>query len=89
MRAFGFAVWATLATGFAWYVALLAWLLDPVRGRLADRVLRLWARATLAGSGLRVVIEGREHLAPGTPRVLVANHASWGTPATAAPTRRR
>lgn len=80
MRAFGFAVWATLVTGLAWYVAVLAWLLDPVRGRLSDRVLRLWAHAMLAGSGLRVAIEGREHLAPQTPRILVANHASWLDP---------
>jgi 1-acyl-sn-glycerol-3-phosphate acyltransferase len=51
-----------------------------VRGRLSDRVLRLWARALLAGSGLSVEVVGREHLAPGTPRVLVANHGSWLDP---------
>jgi 1-acyl-sn-glycerol-3-phosphate acyltransferase len=80
LRVAGFALWATVATGFAWFVGALAWLLDPVRGRLADRVLRLWARALLAGCGLRVVVEGAEHLAPDTPRVLVANHASWLDP---------
>lgn len=81
LRALGFAVWAVTVTGLAWATGLVLWLFDPVRGRLSDLALRLWGRALVAGAGIRVVVEGREHLAPGTPRVLVANHASWLDPA--------
>jgi 1-acyl-sn-glycerol-3-phosphate acyltransferase len=79
-QAVGFYAWALVATGLAWSTALIGWLLDPVRGRLSDRVMRLWGRAMLAGCGIRVVVEGREHLGARTPRVLVANHASWLDP---------
>lgn len=80
LRALGFLCWAAGLSAAAWVLGLLGWLLDPVRHRLSDWVLRGWGRALLWGGGVRVVVEGREHLAPGTPRVLVCNHASWFDP---------
>ncbi|HEX8360955.1 MAG TPA: lysophospholipid acyltransferase family protein [Longimicrobium sp.] len=38
---------------------------------------RRWARAMLRFSGCRVVVEGMEHVHPGQPQVIVANHVSW------------
>jgi 1-acyl-sn-glycerol-3-phosphate acyltransferase len=36
-----------------------------------------WSSAFLKAGRVRVVVEGAEHLAPGRPAVLVANHESW------------
>lgn len=38
---------------------------------------RQWCRSLLWGGGVRVTIEGVEHLDPPRPGVLVANHESW------------
>lgn len=80
LQGFGFLCWATALTAVCWVLGMLAWLLDPVKHRVADWVLRGWGRALLWGAGVRVVVEGRERLAPGTARVLVCNHASWFDP---------
>jgi len=45
-------------------------------GGIYDRAAREWGRAMLRGTGIRVVVEGREHLDPATPKVYIANHAS-------------
>jgi len=81
LRALAFVLVAVPITLGAWAAGFVGWLLDPVRHRLSDLVLRLWGRALLAGSGLHVVIEGAQHRNPGEPRVLAANHASWLDPA--------
>lgn len=81
LRALSFALVAFLVTGGAFCCSVVAWLLDPVGHRLADWVLRLWGRALVAGSGIRLVVEGREHVQGAGPRVLVANHGSWLDPA--------
>ena len=38
---------------------------------------RRWARTLLAGSGIRVRVEGLEHLVPGGSYVFMANHLSY------------
>lgn len=80
LRALGFWLVAVTVTLLAFCCSIVALLLDPVTHRLADWVLRAWGRALLAGSGIRLVVEGLEHTAPGTPRVLCANHGSWLDP---------
>jgi len=45
-------------------------------GGIYDRAAREWGRGMLRGTGIRVVIEGRERLDPATPKVYIANHAS-------------
>lgn len=38
---------------------------------------RRWARVILRASGCDVVVQGMEHVHPGQPQVIVANHVSW------------
>jgi len=45
-------------------------------GGIYDRAAREWGRAMLRGTGIHVVVEGRERLDPATPKVYIANHAS-------------
>jgi 1-acyl-sn-glycerol-3-phosphate acyltransferase len=81
LRALAFVLVAVPLTLGAWAAGFVGWLLDPVGHRLSDFVLRLWGRALLAGSGLRIVIEGAEHREARELRVLAANHGSWLDPA--------
>lgn len=46
-------------------------------GFVATRVARVWARLLLSGSGVRVRVEGLEHIQPGGSYVFVSNHASY------------
>jgi 1-acyl-sn-glycerol-3-phosphate acyltransferase len=48
-----------------------------VHGGVYDRAQRGWARTILRASGVAVTVEGGEHLTPGEPEVLAANHASF------------
>jgi 1-acyl-sn-glycerol-3-phosphate acyltransferase len=46
-------------------------------GRLGHRLFaRRWGRFTLRWCGVRLRVEGMEHVDPGRPAVIVANHAS-------------
>ncbi|HEV8149309.1 MAG TPA: lysophospholipid acyltransferase family protein [Gemmatimonadales bacterium] len=45
-------------------------------GGLYDQAARGWARGMLKGTGIRVVLEGRERLDPAVPKVYIANHTS-------------
>lgn len=38
---------------------------------------RVWTRQLLWIAGVEVEIEGTEHLEPGRPQIVVANHSSW------------
>jgi len=40
-------------------------------------VTRRWARSVIWASGCPVMVHGREHIAPGVPQVVAANHISW------------
>lgn len=42
-----------------------------------EGVPRFWARWLLWASGTRVRLFGVEHIAPGRPQLIVANHVSW------------
>jgi 1-acyl-sn-glycerol-3-phosphate acyltransferase len=42
-----------------------------------DNVPRLWAKWIIRASGSRVQLYGLEHIAPGRPQIITANHASW------------
>jgi 1-acyl-sn-glycerol-3-phosphate acyltransferase len=46
------------------------------RHRLMPALLRFWGRTTLAIQGVRVEVEGAEHLEGQAPRVATFNHAS-------------
>lgn len=46
-------------------------------GRLQHRVAQIWARMLLIISGVRVTVEGLEHLQPGHSYIFVANHRSF------------
>lgn len=48
-----------------------------VRGGVYMWVTRNWSRGFLWASGVRVRAEGLEHVAAGTPRIVVSNHLSW------------
>lgn len=65
--------WGTMLIGGA---AILLALLG-VRGPVYVRLTRAWARVALWSSGSRAVLHGLEHVTPGKPFILVANHVSW------------
>jgi 1-acyl-sn-glycerol-3-phosphate acyltransferase len=48
----------------------------PPRWQVPDRAATVWARIFLVMAGLRFEVEGREHLRPERPQVVVANHLS-------------
>ena len=60
-------------------LALVLLLFDP-KGRLSDRIVRLWSKAIIWLSGSHVRMEGAEKLDPNEARLLVANHCSWYDP---------
>lgn len=45
-------------------------------GRFAYRVGRFWSRLNMLLTGVRVTIRGTEHIAPGQPYIVMANHQS-------------
>lgn len=53
-------------------------LLVPVlgKGRFVDVMIRFWARMFLITSGVKVTVEGRDNIDPGTPYVFISNHQS-------------
>ena len=74
------AAWFLLVIGLATLVygsAALVAALFGVRGRIYVRWSRQWCRFGLWASGSRVVGHGVEHIRPGEPYVLAANHLSW------------
>jgi len=42
----------------------------------AQKIARLWARLLLGAAGVRLAVEGREHLNPRGPYIFAANHQS-------------
>jgi len=64
------------ATIFFGSISLLVSLFDHA-GNTQLRVARAWARTLLAVSGVRVRVEGLEHIARDTPYVFIANHLSY------------
>lgn len=48
----------------------------PLRWHLSDRAASVWCRIVLRVAGVRFTVEGREHLRPDRPQVVVANHLS-------------
>jgi 1-acyl-sn-glycerol-3-phosphate acyltransferase len=47
------------------------------KSRFYDRIPRWWARWLLWASGVRVQVEGLEHLELERAQIIVANHVSW------------
>ena len=76
LRALWMIFWMFWATIFIGGAAILMALVG-VRGPVYVRMTRSWARTALWSSGSRAVLHGVEHVAPGQPFILVANHVSW------------
>ncbi|MDH3539201.1 MAG: 1-acyl-sn-glycerol-3-phosphate acyltransferase [Acidimicrobiia bacterium] len=51
-----------------------SWL--PLRWHVSDRAASAWARILLLVAGVRFEVEGRQHLRPDRPQVIVSNHLS-------------
>lgn len=76
LRSYCFVVPAVyLYTGVLGTLALLASVFDG-SGRLQHWCARVWARAILKTVGIRVEVEGREHLQASEPAIYAANHLS-------------
>jgi 1-acyl-sn-glycerol-3-phosphate acyltransferase len=58
-------------------ILIPAALRSPNFARIAREQPRNWARSLLWAAGVKVELEGLEHLSPGEPAVIVANHESW------------
>ena len=75
--------WTALALGVGTIlfgsITLLAELLGRPHGpdSIFAKTPRWWASWLLKAAGVKVVVHGGDTLAPGAPRVFVANHVSW------------
>ncbi|MDO8601861.1 MAG: lysophospholipid acyltransferase family protein [bacterium] len=58
-------------------LSLGKWFDTPYRGKLGERLIRVWANAILWIMGVRLVVKNRERFAPDQARVLAVNHSSW------------
>lgn len=76
LRALWMIFWMFWATMFIGGSAILMALVG-VRGPVYVRMTRSWARVALWSSGSSAVLHGLEHVTPGQPFILVANHVSW------------
>lgn len=76
VRALWMVFWMTIAT-FTYGGMAIVLALFGVRGHLFVAWSRQWARIALWSSGSRAVAHGMEHVKPGEPFILVANHVSW------------
>jgi 1-acyl-sn-glycerol-3-phosphate acyltransferase len=65
-----------LATIFFGTISLVVSFFDST-GAVQIRVARRWARTLLAASGVRVEVEGLEHIDPAGSYVFIANHRSY------------
>ena len=65
---------ALLTLFFGGIAVIGSWL--PPRWLVPDRAASAWARVVLLVAGLRFEVEGREHLRPDRPQVVVSNHLS-------------
>jgi 1-acyl-sn-glycerol-3-phosphate acyltransferase len=75
-RGLPFLILAPVVSGFTWLLGFFLLSVSP-KGRASHWVLRVCSRCLLAVSRARLVVTGLEHLAPGEPRVIVANHTSY------------
>ncbi len=70
-----------LVVGTLWYgstVIIAAWLRRPHRqGGVYERAATSWGRMLLGAAGVRVAVEGTEHLSRTEAQIIVANHQSW------------
>lgn len=65
-----------LSTIFFGSISIAASLFDK-KGNTLVRVARIWARSLLTVSGVRVTVEGFEHIDPSGSYVFATNHASY------------
>ncbi|RPJ09486.1 MAG: 1-acyl-sn-glycerol-3-phosphate acyltransferase [Deltaproteobacteria bacterium] len=68
-------VWASIfvATLVLGPLTVIAYPLDP-KGRLGHRIGKLWGKVALLANGVRVEVEGLEHLPKNRPCVFMSNH---------------
>jgi 1-acyl-sn-glycerol-3-phosphate acyltransferase len=64
-----------LYTGIMGSISLASSLVDS-SGKLQHSCARIWSRLILWTSGIRVKVEGLDHLQPNAPYILCANHQS-------------
>lgn len=65
-----------LATIFFGTISLIVSFFDAT-GRVQIKVARVWARTLLAVSGVRVRVEGLQHIGPNGGYVFISNHLSF------------
>lgn len=65
-----------LSTIFFGSISLLVSFFDST-GTVQIKVARIWARTLLAVSGVRVQVEGLQHIDPNGGYVFISNHASY------------
>ncbi len=73
-----------LITGIGAVLVIFYGLLVNPFAEFNNRVIRRWARAILSVAGVKLEVEGKEHLNPDQPYVYMVNHLStFDIPATA------
>jgi len=75
MRAILTPIVVVLAFMFLFPAVLLAGIVDD-SGNWIHRLGRLWARAIIRTSGVKIEVQGHEHIPVGKPVIFACNHAS-------------
>src|SRR5690242_5013133 len=65
-----------LSTVFFGSISLIASFFDPT-GRKQNHLARLWAKSLLRVAGVRLTIDGLEHIDPNGAYVIAPNHLSY------------
>jgi len=76
IRTYWLSLHVIVATALFGGLALLSAALG-MRGRVHHWYARGWSRWLLRAAGVRVTVEGLEHIAADRGQVIVCNHASW------------
>ena len=76
LRALFVALFVLIDTMILAPIVIIAALLK-IRGGVYMWVTRTWSQLFLWACGVRVAVEGLEHVSGGEPRVIVSNHLSW------------
>ncbi|MCP5065277.1 MAG: 1-acyl-sn-glycerol-3-phosphate acyltransferase [bacterium] len=75
-----FFVFTLVLSCITFFLGMFLILFDPDQRRPCHWLIRIWSRIVLWVCGVKLVVEGLEHVDASKPCLLVGNHASWFDP---------
>ena len=80
IRAAAFLVFTVVLCFFTFFLGMFLIIFSPIRRRPSHELIRGWAWLMYGVAGVRIVVEGEEHIDASEARLLAANHTSWFDP---------